>query len=163
MGGYSFSYTDSSTCTTSPLSICIDSTAVCVSGMTGVSSSTCYGGGFGINVGQTMGSMTAGTVAATATAGLTYSLSNVPTIAGGGVRIQVVTGTAAASATNSYCAPITAPSGTIPWSSFELTCYATPPGTALTGPPADIQQVEVTIDDGTAAAAYNFCIDSITF
>jgi hypothetical protein len=136
--------------------------------MTGIASTAapyvCNGAGFGINVGQAMGAAGAGTCSvATTSTGISYSLSDVPAITGGGLRIQVVTGTGAGSATNTYCAPITAASGTIPWTSLALTCYNTPPGTALTGPPADLQQVEVTIDDGTAAAPFNFCIDAISF
>jgi hypothetical protein len=112
-----------------------------------------------------MGATAAGTCAvATTSTGISYSLSNVPAITGGGLRLQVVTGTAAASATNSYCAPITTASGTIPWTSLELTCYNSPPGTALAGPPAQLQQVEISIDDGTAATAFtNLCLDAVSF
>jgi hypothetical protein len=173
IGGYSFTFNDgvapagTGNCTASPTTICIDQNAMCVMGMTGVASTTtpypCYGGGFGFNVGQMSGSMTAGTFSVPSTStGLTYALSNIPSGIGG-LRIQVVTGTAPASATNSYCAPITAATGTVPWTSLELTCYDTPVGTALTGPPMDLQQIEISIDDGTAAGAFNFCLDSISF
>jgi hypothetical protein len=167
-GGYAFAYSSDGTGCTSLATATIDMTAVCVTGMTGIASTAtpyvCNGAGFGINVGQAMGATVPGTCSVLATStGITYALSNFPTIPGGGLRIEVVTGTAAASATNSYCAPITAATGTIPWTSLELTCYNTPAGTPLAGPPAQLQQVEISIDDGTAATAFNFCIDSISF
>jgi hypothetical protein len=172
MGGYAFIFSSDTTTginpCTSPATFCIDSTAVCVAGMTGAASTAapfvCNGVGFGINVSQAMGSSTTGTLAVPATStGVTYALSNLPATPGGGMRMQVVAGTAAPSATNTYCAPITAASGTIPWTSLALTCYDTPTGAALAGPPAELQQVEFTVDDGTTAAAFNFCLDSITF
>jgi hypothetical protein len=131
--------------------------------MTGVSNSTytCYGGGFGFDVG---GSAAGSTFAVPSTStGITYALSGFPTITGGGMRINVVTGTSAGSATNTYCAPITSGSGTIAWTALELTCYDTPVGAALTGPPAELQAVQFSIDDGTASTAYNICVTSVTF
>jgi hypothetical protein len=169
MGGYSYVFSDSTgadPCTTSPTTICIDSSAVCVAGTTGVSVApyNCYGGGFGINVNQAINSTTLGTYSVpTTSTGITYALSNVPTIASGGMRIEVVTGTAAASSTNTYCTPITAASGTVPWTSLAQSCYITPPGVALTGPPTDLQQLEFAIYDGTTATAFNICVDSISF
>jgi hypothetical protein len=137
-----------------------------VAGMTGAGSAAapyvCNGAGFGINVGQTMGSTVTGTYSVPASStGITYTLSAAPPA--GGMRIQVVTGTGASSATNNYCAPITAASGTVPWTSLSLTCYNTPAGAALTGPPAELQNVQFTIDDGATVSAYNMCLNSITF
>jgi hypothetical protein len=95
--------------------------------------------------------------------GITYSLSNFPAIPGGRVYIQVVTGTATPSTTNEYAAYITAASGTVAWTSLTLMVYATTPGTALTGPPSDLQQVVFGVNDGTAPTSFDFCVNSVTF
>jgi hypothetical protein len=144
---------------------CIEGTAVCVSGTTGVASTSapylCNGVGFGINVDQASGSAMAGTYSVpTTSTGITYALSSFPAPPGGSVRIQVVTGTGTGS---TYCATIAAATGTVAWTSLEENCYGTPPGAALAGPPTDLQDVQFTIEDGTAMYHYDVCLDSITF
>jgi hypothetical protein len=169
-GGYAFAFSsDTTTGTTTPCTslatFCVDSTAVCAAGTTGVVNPpdyTCNGAGFGINIGQAMGSTVTGTYSVPATStGITYTLSGPPPA--GGMRIQVVTGTAIGTVATTYCATITGATGVVAWTSLELTCYDTPPGDPLTGPPTDLQNVQFTIDDSATATPYNICLNSVTF
>jgi len=169
LGGYSFAFNDGvppigtgmCAATTMADGPCVDQTAVCVSGTTGIASAAapynCYGGGFGINVGQTSGSSTVGTYTVPSTStGITYALSGFPTIAGGGMRIQVTVGGM------TYCSPITSGSGTVAWTAMTVACY-NPGGAALPGAPNALTNVEFTIDDGTAGMPYDICLTALTF
>jgi hypothetical protein len=168
--GYTFAFTtDAATCAaaTGGLStFCIDPENICVAGTTGVGPPmyVCNGAGFGLNIGQTMGSSATGMMAAPAgSTGITYALSNLPTITGGGMRIQVTTVSGGATP---YCSPITAASGSVTWASFIQMCYnpAATQGPALPAAgPSDIQNVGFTIDDGSAAGTYNLCLTGISF
>jgi hypothetical protein len=169
-GGYASAFSDGTggMCTTSSATACLDTSELCVSGTTGIASTSspynCYGAGLVLNVGQLSGSSTVGTYSVSASSmGINYTLSSFPTIPGGGMHLEVMTGTAAASATNTYCAPIAAAKGTVAWSSLALTCYGTPTGAALTGPPTDLQSVQFVVDDGTVETSFDICIDAITF
>jgi hypothetical protein len=163
--GYAFAYNDASpsgTCTTGASTACSSATSLCVSGSTGVNDGApnyaCWGSGFGVNVGQAMGSMTNTPIAATGT-GISYALSGF-TSAPGGMRMTLKVGT------TSYCATLTAASGTVPWASFMETCYNTPPGAALTGAPTMLSDIEFTIESGAVGAAatdYNICVTSLGF
>jgi hypothetical protein len=164
--GYAFAYNDASpsgTCTTGASTACSAPSNLCVSGSTGVNDGApnyaCWGSGFGVNVGQMMGSMTNTPIAATGKSGIAYSLSGF-TSAPGGMRITLKEGGM------SYCYNLTAASGQVPWSMFTQTCYNTPPGTALAGAPMALSDVEFTVESGAVGAAasdYNICVTNLAF
>jgi hypothetical protein len=173
LGGFSFGITDgisvggTGTCTTSPSTVCLDTTKLCASGTTGVYSASpfCWGAAFGFLVNQAMDSAgTFGTyLVPSSSTGIAYSLSSFPTTPGGGMRLVVTTGTAASTTANEYCSLIIAASGTVAWTSLAVNCWETPPGASLTGPPPDLQNVYFEVLDGTTRASFDICIDSITF
>jgi len=84
--------------------------------------------------------------------GIAYTLSNLPT----GARLIIDNGG------KDYCAILTLPSATVPWSSFNTTCYTPAMGVALTGPPT-ATQIKFEVPSGTAAQAFNFCVTSLKF
>lgn len=117
-----------------------------------------YGGGLGVNLNQMMATSATppamGAIAQSGT-GVTYAVTSIPA---NGLRLQVV------DATTQYCAVLTAKSGMIPWSMFNTKCYdTTPDGTAL--PASDmITQIEFGVpSNGTAGAAWDFCVTALSF
>jgi hypothetical protein len=163
LGGYSYAYSDATAngCGTAPTSICVDAEAVCVSGTTGMQSTDCYGGGFGVEV-QGEGASSTGYAVPSSSTGVTYSLSEFPTYVGS-MMIAVYLGANGGSGGTSYCSIISAASGTVPWTSFEQNCYATPPGPALTGPPTNLFRVQFQINDGLNPTNFNFCLTGLAF
>jgi hypothetical protein len=172
--GYAFAFTDATTdttscatvtpmgkCPASPTTIASDATALCASGTTSVVNApdyTCYGGGFGINLGQMMGGTTNTPInAPSASTGIAYSLTGY-TSASNGMRIQVAVGT------TNYCAVLMAASGSVKWSDFNTKCYDTPAdGTALSGPPQGLSQIEFQVNAGSSSFTFGVCIDSLSF
>jgi hypothetical protein len=140
-------------------------TALCGKGST-VAQNTTYsnwGAGFGINVGQTSGSMTNTPYAVkSSSTELSYALSNVPPAA----RI-VITDGAATDGSDDYCYDFQSTdgaTGTIKWTSFNTKCYDTPAdGKALSGPPQTLTAIKVQTGGLTSVSTFDFCIDSFSF
>jgi hypothetical protein len=167
-GGYAFAYQD-----TGGSVVCLDgcpqsvadvapacavpaaTAELCTHGTLGANPApySVYGGGIGINLNQVMGATAVGTFAATGS-GIGYAVTSVPT---NGLRIQIDHGGM------TYCAPVTATTGTIPWANFAITCYNTPPGAALTGPPNDATQIEFQMVTVATAGSGDFCVTSLLF
>jgi hypothetical protein len=169
-GGYAFSYQDtvgSIVCLDGcPASGAVCSTApatseLCTHGnlLANPAPYSAFGGGIGFNLNQAMATSATGTTAmpfVTTGSGISYVVSSIPP---NGLRLQIDHG----GSTNTYCANVTAPSGTIPWSGFALTCYNTPPGAALTGPPDDATQIEFQMVTTATAGTGDFCVTSVSF
>jgi hypothetical protein len=162
MGGYAYSYAD-------PVSsICLRTDSLCTSGMTGISTSpsTDYGAGIGFNVNQGMTACGGPAAAINAmpvptSAGLSYSVSNKPA---GGMRITIGNFDSTTNTGTDYCAVVSGTSGTIPWSSFNSTCWAPTTTGVFPGAGASITHIEFQIlPSTTATETFNFCVDSVGF
>jgi hypothetical protein len=152
-GGYAYSYDDKMGSTA-----CLDSTAYCGSGSTGVATATgtVWGAGIGSSLNQAMAtgpqSPPVNPYAVTGS-GVTYALDNLPAQ---GMRLVIDQGG------SDYCAPITAASGTVKWSSFNTKCWDGS-GTSLSAAPSTATHLQFQVTAGTAAASFNFCVTSVSF
>jgi hypothetical protein len=129
--GYTFSFNDgpgsSSSCTT-PSTSNLDNAAMCLAGMTGVASASCFGAGLGFTVNeQADGGAAAAYSFPAASTGITYAVS---ALSSTGTRLIVALGP-----TTTYCVILTETTGTVAWTQFNTTCYNNE-GAFLTGPPA---------------------------
>jgi hypothetical protein len=108
--------------------------------------------GMGFNLGQTSSGST-NTPVAPRGSGLTFNFANTT---GGGVvlRAQVTNGT------STWCTDITTSPAVIPYSSFHVACYNTPPGAAYAKEP--ITAIEMNLAGGTMAGAINLTLTSVT-
>jgi hypothetical protein len=167
-GGYAFSYQDTvgsivcldgcpasgAVCTTAPAT-----SLLCTHGnlLANPAPYSAFGGGIGFNLNQAMATSATPTTAmpfVTTGSGISYTVTNVPA---NGLRLQIDHGGM------TYCANVTTASGTIPWASLELTCYDTPPGAALTGPPGDATQIEFQMVTTATAGTGDFCVTAVGF
>jgi hypothetical protein len=87
--------------------------------------------------------------------GVTVTLSSLPT-GGASARALVTVGGA------QYCAVMTKTSQTIPWTSFNSTCWAPTPAGALTGPP-NASNFQIEASAGTTAGAFDLCLTGLSF
>jgi hypothetical protein len=150
MGGYAFSYADGVS------TACIDTTAMCTTGQTGVQSMTVYGAGIGFNLNQAMATTSTSPPINPFTAtgvGISYSISSLPSQ---GARLAIGDGT------TDYCAALPGKSGTIPWATFNTKCWDNT-GTALSGPPTNPVHIEFQVPATAAATPFSFCVDSVAF
>jgi hypothetical protein len=157
-GGYAFSYADG--ITPGGSTACVNSTALCATGQTGVSSMTVYGAGIGFNLNQMMATSSASPPINTYSVmgvGISYSLSNMPTQ---GARIAI--GDSDGTTGTDYCATLPGKSGTVLWSSFNTKCWDNS-GTSLSGPPSNPVHVEFQVPAGATAAPFDFCVTSVSF
>lgn len=130
---------------------CVDTNVLCAQGMTMMKNPptySVYGSGISISLG-TAGITPTGS-------GLVYALTSVPTY---GLQISITVGG------TQYYAEVAAGStgsGTILWSTFNTLGYnAMPDGGVFDGTSA-IQSVGFQANSGTAAAAWSFCITTLT-
>jgi hypothetical protein len=87
------------------------------------------------------------------TRGISYAVTNVPSQ---GARLGITNSGV------SYCAPITATSGTVPWSSFNTACWDGS-GTSLAGPPQAAVDIEFQVVPNAGTTAFDFCVTSVAF
>jgi hypothetical protein len=85
--------------------------------------------------------------------GISYSLSTLPAQ---GMRLAIDEGGV------DYCAPLTAASGTIKWTSFNTKCWDNS-GMALAGAPNTATYVHFQVTAATAVAAFDFCVTALSF
>jgi hypothetical protein len=61
-----------------------------------------------------------------------------------------------------YCAVMTKTTQTIPWTTFNSTCWAPTPAGALAGPPS-ASNIQFEAAAGTTAGAFDFCLTGLSF
>jgi hypothetical protein len=161
MGGAAYAYVD-----TGGSTACVASSSLCGKGIAVAANgqySTRWGGGIGINLDEAMGSPTVNTIAVTS-AGLSYSLSNLPP----GARISVANcptpiPAGGCAQTSWYCANLTATSGTIPWTTFDNQCWSPGTGTKLTGPPQSLSSIDFNVPSAASTdTPWDFCVTSLS-
>jgi hypothetical protein len=157
-GGYVYSASDMTVSCVPALA----SGTACVCGNTGMqgagsASSTTWGSEIGFNIGQAMATSSASppnTPFTLSGAGITYTLTNLPTNA----RLVVD------NAGTDYCFNLTAASVTtpIPWASFNTKCWDNS-GTALSGAPSASHIVfQVVSSASMASNPFSFCVTSVS-
>ena len=150
--GYDFGFSDGLGST-----YCVDANSLCAAGTTAAQNPptyTIWGAGFGFSLSPQTTLTTSVPVQLTGS-GVSVTLSSLPT-GGATARVQVtVAGT-------QYCAAMTSASQTIPWSSFNTTCWAPATGTALAGAP-NTTNIQIEASAGTTAGAYDFCVTALSF
>ena len=166
--GYTFAYNDGM----STASVMMGSFCGSGSDVMADSAYKYFGAGIGVNVDQAMAtSMTSPPVSAapeTGTAGISYTLSGVNGISATGIRMQICTvmpdPTSGCPAADSYCYNLTAATGTIPWTMFNTECYSPSSGTALSGAPSGLSQIQFAVPSNTMAAipSWSFCVGSLS-
>jgi hypothetical protein len=154
--GYPFTYADMYGTMVMPTSFAACG-AGCMLRMTGsivAVSGTMYSyAGMGFNLGQTPAGGTTNTPVTPRGSGLTFNFSNTTT---GGVtlRAQITNGTM------TWCTNVTTSPASIPYSSFTVDCYNTPPGAAYAKQP--ITQIQMNLAGGTAAGTIGVTLMSVT-
>ncbi|HJX62835.1 MAG TPA: hypothetical protein VJ860_02660, partial [Polyangia bacterium] len=136
--------------------LCLDANSLCAAGTTGAQDPPTYlvwGAGFGFNLSTATTATTDVPVPLTGS-GVTVSVSSLPT--GADLRVQVKVGAV------SYCAVMTTATQTIPWGSFNTTCWAPATGTALTGAPST-PNIQFQASSGKTAGTFDFCVTSVAF
>jgi hypothetical protein len=150
--GYDFGFSDGLGST-----YCVDANSLCAAGTTAAQNPptyTIWGAGFGFSLSPQTTLTTSVPVQLTGS-GVSVTLSSLPT-GGATARVQVtVAGT-------QYCAAMTSASQTIPWSSFNTTCWAPATGTALAGAP-NTTNIQIEASAGATAGAYDFCVTALSF
>ena len=144
--GWAFTYPDAS----GQSAVCLATNSLCIAGTTGVADPPAYtvwGAGFGVSLSPS------GTAVQLSGTGVTVALTSLPT---GAVTVGVNLGT------TGYCAVITAATQTIPWSSFNTTCYAPATGVALTGPP-NTANITFNVTSGPTVGTFDFCVTALSF
>jgi hypothetical protein len=147
-GGYAYSYDDGTS------TACVDSTALCGTGVTGTTnrSGTVYGAAIGVNLNQAMGATSTGPFAVTGS-GIAYALDNLPSQ---GMRIIIDQGGA------DYCATLTTVAATVPWSRFNTKCWDNT-GIALIIAPTTATHINFEVTAVKTAEMYAFCVMSVSF
>jgi hypothetical protein len=147
-GGFAYAFSDMV-----GSSVCVSGAGFCGAGTTGAASATTWGAGIGVNLNQMPNSTVVGTYAAPmASAGVTYTLSSLPT---GTVYMIIDNGG------TPYYATLAAPSGSIPWSMFKTTPWEADASAPLGGPPQMATHLQIQLSSGTAANTFNFCVTSL--
>jgi hypothetical protein len=112
-----------------------------------------WGAGFGFNL-SPLATPTVPMPVQLSGTGVTVTLSSLPT--GADMRVQVNVGG------THYCATMTSPSQTLPWTSFNTACWDPTTGTALTGAP-NTSTLEFEASSGTTAGTFDFCVTALSF
>jgi hypothetical protein len=152
-GGYAYAYDDKMGSTA-----CLDPTAYCGAGSTGVATATgtVWGAGIGSSLNQAMATGPQSPPINTYTvtgSGISYVLDNLPSQ---GMRIIID------ESGSDYCAPLSAASGTVKWSSFNTKCWDGS-GTTLAGAPHAATHLQFQVTAGAATAQFAFCVKSASF
>jgi hypothetical protein len=151
-GGYAYAYSDKV-----QSSACLAASDFCGQGTTGAqtpaNSSTVWGAGIGVNLNQPPG-MAPASCAATGS-GIAYSVTG--PLPSQGMRLVIDNGGM------DYCAPLSAVSGTVPWSAFNTACWQPSSGAALSGAPATATHVELQVNAVPAAGTFDFCVTTLKF
>jgi hypothetical protein len=156
-GGLIYSYADGNGSTA-----CVDANNVCVMGTTAAGNGTgnIWGGGIGIHLNQADSTTAPDNeylVPSTST-GIYYSVSNVPATQG----LRIVTDDATTN--TEYCAVVSAASGSVPWTSFNSTCWQPSTGTYLKGPPTYSRYIQFQAPAVYAIpGTFNFCVTSVYY
>jgi hypothetical protein len=151
--GYDFPLVDTSGKST----ICMLPNTLCGAGTVGVQDPPAFkvwGAGFGFSLSPST-TATSTVPVQIIGSGVTVTLSSLPT-GGASARVLVTVGA------DQYCAVMTKTSQTIPWTSFNLTCWAPTPAGALTGPPS-ASNFQIEASAGTTAGAFDFCLTALSF
>jgi hypothetical protein len=148
--GYDFPFTDGKGST-----ICVDANSLCAAGTTGAQDAayTVWGAGFGFNL-STATTATTEVPVQLAGSGVTVALTSLPT--GADMRLQVKVGGVA------YCAVMTTATQTIPWGSFNTTCWTPTPAGALAGAP-NTPNFQFQASSAKTAGTFDFCVTSLSF
>jgi hypothetical protein len=160
MGGDAYSFSDATDTPPGGSSACLDPTALCGMGTSAAQIAATpgdpYGGGIGVNLNQVMGSTTIMPFTPTGT-GVMYTLSSTPPA---NTRLVIGNGPTG----TDYCAPITAITGTVSFSSFTAMCYnpVGMQGAAFTAADAPTH-IEFQVSSGTTATPWNFCVTALSF
>jgi hypothetical protein len=122
-----------------------------VRGSVGIDPTTASGALLGWNLNQEIGAVTRGTVVTSGT-GLTVQISGRATA---GLRAQIEDGV------TTWCAPLPPRGGTIPWSSFNTTCWTPVTGmNYVVGTP--IRDIAVVVPSTVSAAVpFDFCLVNV--
>jgi hypothetical protein len=115
---------------------------------------TVWGAGFGFSLSPSTTATTIVPVQITGSS-VTVTLSGLPT-GGASARVLVTVGAA------QYCAVMTKTTQTIPWTTFNSTCWAPTPAGALAGPPS-ASNIQFEAAAGTTAGAFDFCLTGLSF
>jgi hypothetical protein len=150
-GGDVYAYDDGTS------TACVDSTALCVAGVTGAASSTVWGAGVNINLNQSMASGSPPNPFTVTGTGIYYSVSTIPSQ---GLRLNI--GNLSGTSGTDYCTVLSTPSGTVPWSKFNTSCWDNS-GTYLTDAPSGPLHVAFGVPATAAATPFSFCVDSVSF
>jgi hypothetical protein len=125
-----------------------------MTGMIGAVSGTVYPyAGIGFSLGQTLTGGTANPPVTPKGSGLTFNFAN-STSAGVVLRAQITNGT------TTWCTDVTASPANIPYGTFKVNCYNSPPGAAYAKEP--INQIQLNLAGGTAAGTINLTWMSVT-
>ena len=150
--GYNFTFVDP----TGKSTICMTPESLCGAGTTGAQDPPAYsvwGAGFGFNLSPLTTETTAVPVQLSGS-GVTVTVSSLPT--GADLRVQVNVGGTA------YCAKMTTATQTLPWTSFNSTCWTPTPAGALAGAP-NTPNIQFQASSGTAAGTFDFCVTALSF
>ena len=110
--------------------------------------------GLGFNLGQTPAGGTTNTPVTPKGTGLTFNFTNATTGTGLVLRAQLTNGT------TTWCTNITTSPAVVPYSSFTVNCFNTPPGAAYAKEP--ITQIQMNLAGGTTAGTMNITLNSVT-
>lgn len=151
-GGYAYAYDDKN-----GSSACLDSTAYCTSGTTGIANgSIVWGAGVGSSLNQAMAmNMQQPPINpyAVTGSGVSYTLDNYPSQ---GMRMIIDEGG------TDYCAPLSGASGTVKWASFNTKCWDNS-GTTLSGAPQTATHLQFQVTAGMSAGSFSFCVTALSF
>jgi hypothetical protein len=157
-GGYAFYYNDGTSTS------CVNSSELCTTGSVGVSSSTIWGAGFGVNVNQVMGGGDAGSPTLSSS-GLTWAVAGSAPPGTIQIGITAASGPCKATPSGGGCCfrPTTMSGGTIPWSSFIPACYNGASDAGSFSPSDGLVNVQFQVVAGTTAQTYNYCVTSLSY
>jgi hypothetical protein len=155
--GYPFTYADTYGTTAMPMSFATCGMP-CMLKLTGnivpVAAPNYSYAGLGFNLGQTPAGGTTNTPVTPKGTGLTFNFANTTTGTGLVLRAQLTNGT------TTWCTNITSSPAVVPYSSFTVNCYNTPPGMAYAKEP--ITQIQLNLAGGTTAGTMNITLNSVT-
>ncbi len=157
--GYAWTAKDTSATTTitpADFSSLTAGSALCASGSVAHTPTFSGWAEVGISINQASGGASAGTYFPT-TSGINVHLTNP-----GASQLRIVLGgpNAATDPNNTWCAPVLAPGGFIPWTTFNTKCSD---GSGAPYARQAIQYIAVLApDNDTTATAFNFCLDCLS-
>ena len=157
--GYAWTAKDTSATTTitpADFSSLTAGSALCASGSVAHTPTFSGWAEIGISINQASGGASAGTYIPT-TSGINVHLTNP---GASQLRIVLYGPNAATDPNNSWCAPVLAPGGFIPWTTFNTKCSD---GSGTPYARQAIQSIAVLApDNDTTATAFNFCLDCLS-